>query len=970
MPKSQLACSRCGVVVRGTARCLTCGGLPVARDTIVSGPPPAAPAPEPIDPRIADVRAVIERTHARLREVDAREQGLTAQLASALGALDAAVTSAVERHDSTIRAASAAFDEQRTALDRDHEKRVKIRANRLSNEVKAEGIALRDAAARFVHRRPAAPSESLVKDDLCAALNVRDVVTVGTLQMPAAGQVDRQLPAVPALLPLLDRGHVVIEAERSAPGLGEMVTSLVAQTFLSAPPGQVVVTVFNPRLSTLVSGFQSHGASDAGVLVNLPPTEAAFQAALDEHLAHIINVDASMAGQYPRLGSLVAATGQHEHQFRCLVVLDAPAQWSTTTHDALERILHEGAARGVSVILHVDPSAPAPSDLPLARLAQGQPVLRPATGGRWSLAVPGAGTAAAVSGPSPVPLAAQQRLMALVVDGARHGALPNVPFSEVVQAGSSSSKDGVTCVLGRNGTQTVDFTMGDTERNLHNVLVGGAVGTGKTNLLMVLIYSLAAQYGPEELRFFLLDFKEGVEFQRFAGDRLAPLPHASVVSMESDVQFGLATLQHFVDEMDRRSALFKKAGKKDLPGYREQTGKALPRWVLVADEFQGLFDESSREVATELLEKVARKGRAFGLHVILASQTLSGIQMSGSKDEAIFAQFPVRLVLKLPKPDSQLFLGSGNDAAARLRFRGQAILNTSYGLEEHNKQFVVAYADPAHLDELQQGLAETYPQPELRVYRGNEPARVRDLLQTSRPVGDDDECELWLGQECTVTAAPASTTITIGPGNNLMVLGSDVGSVVATVQTATLGIAASVSQGVRVLVLDGLPARFRAAAATELWQEALARLGAEAHTFGSDETEEYVSAVAEAARAGRRTVAALLGPEYTDFAKRAYDEDWGDRLQDFNRRGVHVLGHWTDLRSTPAPSQDPRVDHHTLVFVRPALQVVEDATGLLKSQIPACGEGRALVYDARDGQAGLRTIAAFRPLEREDFEAW
>jgi hypothetical protein len=271
---------------------------------------------------------------------------------------------------------------------------------------------------------------------------------------------------------------------------------------------------------------------------------------------------------------------------------------------------------------------------------------------------------------------------------------------------------------------------------------------------------------------------------------------------------------------------------------------------------------------------------------------------------------------------------------------------------------------------LQQGLAETYPQPELRVYRGNEPARVRDLLQTSRPVGDDDECELWLGQECTVTAAPASTTITIGPGNNLMVLGSDVGSVVATVQTATLGIAASVSQGVRVLVLDGLPARFRAAAATELWQEALARLGAEAHTFGSDETEEYVSAVAEAARAGRRTVAALLGPEYTDFAKRAYDEDWGDRLQDFNRRGVHVLGHWTDLRSTPAPSQDPRVDHHTLVFVRPALQVVEDATGLLKSQIPACGEGRALVYDARDGQAGLRTIAAFRPLEREDFEAW
>ncbi|MCZ2817274.1 FtsK/SpoIIIE domain-containing protein [Modestobacter sp. VKM Ac-2984] len=921
---------------------------------------------------MADLRAVLKHNHTRLSELDGREGALTAELVAVLGALAADVDVSVQRHDAAARTAAAAFDQQRADLERNRDKQGKVRATRLANEVKAGSIALRDAAASFAGRRPAAPSDRLRAEDLCPSLAVRDIVSVGTLRLPAASQVDRQLPEVPALLSLLNRGHVVIEAERSTAGFGDIVTSLVAQTYLSAPAGQVVVTVFNPRLSTHLSGFQSAGAADNGILVNLPPTEAAFQASLEEHLAHIVNVDQSMAGQYPDMGSLVVATGQHEHQYRCLVVLDAPAQWSTTTHDALERILHEGAARGVSVILHVDPSAPAPGDLPFARLRQGQPVLRPDRPGRWSLAVPGARGAAVVTTPPPVPLTAQQRVMALVVEAAKVGSLPNVPFAEMVAgAPVGSSIDGVRCILGRNGTQTVDLVLGDTASNLHNVLVGGAVGTGKTNLLMVLIYSLAAQYGPDELRFFLLDFKEGVEFQRFAGDRRAALPHASVVSMESDVQFGLATLQHFVSEIERRSSLFKAEGAKDLAGFRRTTGRVLPRWILVVDEFQVLFEGETNETATALLETVVRKGRAFGLHVILASQTLSGIRFAGGKDEAIFAQFPVRLVLKLPKPDSQIFLGLGNDAAARLRYRGQAVLNKAYGLQEENKSLVVAYADHDYLDELQEGLAGRHPRTdELRVYRGNAPAQLHEMLQVSRPTGDDDVSQMWLGQECTVAAAPATAMLEVGTGNNLMVLGNDVLGAVATVQTASLSVLSSLATGAQVLVLNGLPARFRAGAGMEPWQQALVRLGAEVRTFGGDETEDYISAVADAARAGRRTLAALLGAEYTDFQQRAYDEDWGDDLQNFNRSGVHVLGHWTDLRSTPVPAQDPKIDHHTLVFVGAARQVVEDATGLLPSDVPACGAGRALLFHARDGRAGLRTIAALRPLEHEDFAAW
>src|SRR5690606_25545470 len=91
---------------------------------------------------------------------------------------------------------------------------------------------------------------------------------------------------------------------------------------------------------------------------------------------------------------------------------------------------------------------------------------------------------------------------------------------------------------------------------------------------------------------------------------------------------------------------------------------SLPRIVAVIDEFQVLFagnDALAREAVT-LLEDLARKGRSYGVHLVLASQSLSGIEALYGRSDSIFGQFPLRVAL----PGGSGVLDPLNDAAAAL----------------------------------------------------------------------------------------------------------------------------------------------------------------------------------------------------------------------------------------------------------------------------------------------------------------
>ncbi|BAW41883.1 ATP-binding protein [Helicobacter pylori] len=98
----------------------------------------------------------------------------------------------------------------------------------------------------------------------------------------------------------------------------------------------------------------------------------------------------------------------------------------------------------------------------------------------------------------------------------------------------------------------VCFEIGEAQ---NHTLICGRSGSGKSNFLHVLIQNLAFYYAPNEVQLFLLDYKEGVEFNAYANPTI--LEHARLVSVASSVGFGVGFLSWLDKEMKKRSELFK-----------------------------------------------------------------------------------------------------------------------------------------------------------------------------------------------------------------------------------------------------------------------------------------------------------------------------------------------------------------------------------------------------------------------------
>src|SRR5262249_10946184 len=133
------------------------------------------------------------------------------------------------------------------------------------------------------------------------------------------------------------------------------------------------------------------------------------------------------------------------------------------------------------------------------------------------------------------------------------------------QLWTSDSRPGIRVPLGRAGAtkrQLLQLGHGTAQ----HVLIAGKTGSGKSTLLHALITNLALFYSPDEVELYLVDFKKGVEFKTYAAHAL---PHARVVAIESEREFGLSVLQRLDAELKERGDRFRHLGVHDLSGYRE-----------------------------------------------------------------------------------------------------------------------------------------------------------------------------------------------------------------------------------------------------------------------------------------------------------------------------------------------------------------------------------------------------------------
>ena len=283
-------------------------------------------------------------------------------------------------------------------------------------------------------------------------------------------------------------------------------------------------------------------------------------------------------------------------------------------------------------------------------------------------------------------------------------------------------------VHGANNIQNLSFGIGGS----HHALVAGQTGSGKSSLLHTIIMSALIKYPANQLQVFLVDFKRGVEFKIYAN---YSLENFKVIAIESEREFGRSVLEYLDKEQSRRAERFKKLNVDNVGDYRKKSGESLPRILLIIDEFHVLFSKDTSDINSKnsaaYLEQLIRQGRAFGIHVILASQTMSNM---GGINYGVWGQIGVRIALKCPKSDAKFVLGSDNDGVDLLSADnpGQAIYNSDCGNAVANTVFRVAYIEQDEQDKYLKYISEKEPRfnyPTTRVMLSNVEDNIYNPLQ-------------------------------------------------------------------------------------------------------------------------------------------------------------------------------------------------------------------------------------------------
>jgi len=563
--------------------------------------------------------------------------------------------------------------------------------------------------------------------------------------------------AWPVAVPLLDDSHLAIATMPATNATAHhLVETLVARVLSALRPGLVQVHVWDAReVRGSLPGLYPLLPED--LLTPHDPTQ--MGALLDDLTARIAAVRSrSLIGGHRSLRAHAAATadGVRSEPWTIVVLFGDRQPLEPTMHAALQRVARAALPAGISLIT---------VDVPVTLPAQCERIVLDGASNRTSMTGP------RVRFVPDLPLDGRRlsQAAATIATWYSDWRLREASFRDLLPAehGLCSSIDSVAAPIGfseRNAPVIAE--LGDATPHM---LVSGPSGSGKTNGLLAWLMALAARYSPAELALYLLDFKDGVSFAPLAGGPKGEcwLPHARLVgvNINDDREFGVALLRFLSGELKRRAAAAKRVGATKMAELRRADPDGRwPRVVAVIDECQVLLEPRGDPVTNEavaLIEDLARRGRSYGIHLILASQNLAAVKALWAQP-ALLEQFSLRIGM----PRAKGVFADTNRVLADLP-RYHAVVNSEGG-EEHGN--VVARipnacahgtADQAQA-EMHAAWGDLHPKP---VLLDGDVVPVAHTLWTDTPT-------ITVGQAFTVDAAPAVARLDATPGRNLAVLGA------------------------------------------------------------------------------------------------------------------------------------------------------------------------------------------------------
>jgi DNA segregation ATPase FtsK/SpoIIIE-like protein len=925
-------------------------------------------------------------------EVRKADKEHRSQLAAALQRRDRAMQSAEKTQDDAVSTLSTARDselariekeyrQRTTDLEQGHEREASGLAQRRDREqaesLKEYSRAFRELSETWSHGTVAARAEieAISRDnsrlfpdwhspawrDWQLAADVPGGIRFGTLAVdtarfpgsaPAKGadgaesgpQLKPFEPAtfqVPALLPFPHRCATVLRTADAGRAAGVQALQAMMARFLTAvPPGKVRFTVVDPvGLGENFAAFMHLADHDerlvgSHIWVETPHIEKQL-ADLTAHMQNVIQK--YLRNQYASLEEYNEKAGEVAEPYRVLVVANFPAAFSTEAARRLVSIAASGASCGVYTLVSVDTKQPMPQGFALVDLEQPSLVLD-GRGGRFTWRDEDfEGYPLAMDAPPDAPTL--RSALDVVGRKAKEAGRVEVDFEFIAPPAdgwwTNDSRKGIAVPLGRAGAtkrQVLQLGQGTSQ----HALVAGKTGSGKSTLLHALITNLALHYGPDEVELYLIDFKKGVEFKTYATHAL---PHARVVAVESEREFGLSVLQRLDAELKRRGDLFRVAGVQDVAGYRDSVRAAtarergLPRILLIVDEFQEFFVEDDRvsQEAALLLDRLVRQGRAFGLHVLLGSQTLGGAY---SLARSTIDQMAVRIALQCSEADANLILSKDNNAARLLSRPGEAIYNDANGLLEGNDVFQVVWLPDERrerylrrVQELADHRGWAAPSPMI-VFEGNHPADItKNHLLRQALDGESRaarERVAWLGDALAIKD-PTAAVFRRQSGSNLLIIGQQAEAARAVLTSGLIALAAQARPGepAQFRILDGSTADDPQAS----WFGRLAKIVPDVRVAGPREVAPALAALAEELARRQADPDAAATPLFLaayglhrfrdlrkaeddfGFGRRGEDkaatpaEQFGELLREGPAHGIHLLV-WCDTLANTTRAVD------------------------------------------------------------------
>jgi DNA segregation ATPase FtsK/SpoIIIE, S-DNA-T family len=611
------------------------------------------------------------------------------------------------------------------------------------------------------------------------------------------------LPPVPAFVSCPGGANLLFKVSGDAAKASayNAIQSFMLRLLAFQPPGKVRFILIDPLgLGQNVAIFMRLADFDEKLVGNRAWSETRHieqqLADLSEHMASVIQK--YLQGQFSTIEEYNMQAGEVAEPYRVLVVTDFPARFSEEAIRRLEEIAKNGPRCGVFTIIMQETARPyefSRNDLSSDDgyyVSRREPDFSRPELERISCVLTWDGqrimwldpdySECQVQLDEPPALTLFNTILQEVGKAASKAGEVKVPFERVMPYEESiwwkaSTRDGIRVPLGRAGASKLQY-MELGKGTAQHVLIAGKTGAGKTNLLHVLLMNLALTYSPDELELYLIDFKT-VGFTPYATFQL---PHARVVATQSEREFAQSVLKGLDTLLEERKNIFRQSQVQDIMQYRVKNPDAcIPRILLLVDEFQEFFtsDDTIAQEASLLLDRLVRQGRAFGMHVMLGSQTLSGTYTLA---RSTISQMAVRIALQCEEADSRLILSDDNPAARLLSRPGEAIYNASNGMLAGNNPFQCALLPEEELEHYlkrinayAQHMQISHPWQQI-IFDGDANASVEKntafdtALATPYPSAFPQRVTAWIGDPIAIKEA---VTIQFTPraGNNLIMVG-------------------------------------------------------------------------------------------------------------------------------------------------------------------------------------------------------